>query len=139
MKKEFSNEEMLIVLLQHAKNKRLLTSKEKRIESNLKCLSISTSEIEQTFINESLIGTHVVSFKSSDPSVLVLPYFSSEGEGLTEKGEIFLKETLGFYRKEKIKIKASAFYRFVKPILQWVMGIIAALIVAYLIWKLGWK
>ena len=137
---DFSKEEILKVLLQFAGNKRKLSKEEQKIDAQLAKLPEEIVEkIAGALVKESYIKTHMVLPESKDPSVVVFPFASWENEGLTEQGEYYLKNQIDSFNVDKNEKRNQVVCGVSKSVFGWIMGIIAALIVGFLLWKFGWS
>lgn len=90
---KYTNEQFLKVMLEVAQRKRSLTNLEEKYYSSIDSLSESRkSEIISDMEKNNWISSHIVHFEQPQiPSIRILPMLSSEGEGLSQKGEINLK------------------------------------------------
>ena len=133
---EYCKEEILKVLLHFACNKRDLTKEEQRIDAQLPILPDERVEkIAGALVNESFIKTHMVIPESKN----IYPFLSWENEGLTEQGEYYLKNQIDSFIGDKKEKRNQVVCGISKTVFGWIMGIIAALIVGFLLWKFGWS
>lgn len=133
---DYSKEEILKVLLLFACNKRDLTKDEQTIDAQLANLPEERVEkIADALVKESYIETHMVIPDSNN----IFPFVSWENEGLTEQGEYYLKKQIDSFIVNKKEKRNQIVCGISKSVFVWIMGIIAALIVGFLLWKLGWS
>ena len=137
---DFSKKEILKVLLQFAGNKRQLSKEEQKIDAQLvKLPKERVEKIAGSLVKESYIKTHMVILESKDPSVVISPFTSWENEGLTEQGEYYLKNQIDSFNGDKKEKRNQVVCGISKSVFGWIMGIIAALIAGFLLWKFGWS
>ena len=129
---DFNAEELLKVMLQVAKNRRQLSGIEKKLDLKIGKVSVyRTQEIINILERNGWISTHlVVPNQPQNPSIKIFPFISSEGEGLTPKGEDELNRRIENFNKERKNKKKNTLIR----VLEW---IIAPLVIAFLIWFFG--
>ena len=135
----FDIKDIAKVLLKVAQNTRELSDIEKRFDSELEYPIGREPAILRMLEQNGYIGTHLVSIKSDSPSVVIMPFISTEGEGLTPKGENQLTELINNLKKEKKEKKVEAINGAACSTLKWILGIIAAVIAGFIIWKLSWN
>ena len=134
---DFNAEELLKVMLQVARNRRQLTDVEKKIDLKIGIVSdYRTQEIINILERNGWISTHpVFPSQPQNPSIHIFPFLSSEGEGLSPKGEDELNRRIEKYNKVRKTNRRKA----LKGIIKWIGGIITGLIIAFLIWFFGWN
>ena len=143
---KYSNEQFLKVMLEVAQRKRSLTNLEEKYYSSIDSVSESRkSEIISEMVKNCWISSHPVFFDqpqtASNTSVKIFPMQSSDGEGLSQKGEDKLEDLIKILEKEKEAKRNQfimGFLNFLKSSFGWIMGIIAAVIAGYILWKMGW-
>lgn len=133
---DYSKEDILKVLLHFACNKRDLSKEERKIDAQLPNLPEKRVEkIAGTLVKESYIKTHMVTSESNN----IYPLISWENEGLTEQGEYYLKNQIDLFIGVKKEKRNQVVCGLSRTVFGWIMGIIAALIVGFLLWKFGWS
>lgn len=135
----FNTGELIKVLLKIAQNTRELSEIEKQYDSEFGYPEEQESDILNYFEQNGYIGSHPVPIKSDSQSVVIMPYISTKGEGLTQKGEDRLKELINILKNEKKEKKVKAINEAASSTTKWILGIIATIIAGYIIWKLGWN
>lgn len=103
----FNDRHIIKVMLQIAKNKRLLSKVEAKYDLEIQDISENrTREITSYLIKEGCVSQHFVLPERTYPSIIILPYASSKGEGLSKKGEDLLEDLINSLEKGKsLKIK----------------------------------
>lgn len=143
----FNKEQVVKVMLQIATNKRSLDKVEAKYYSSIQEVSeVRKQEIVSFLEKEGCVEQHLVFMDKPSPSVVVMPFPSSEGEGLSPKGESELKDLIGFLEKEKKEKRKSVISSILKwfmeigtSIFKWIMGIVAVVIAAYICWRFGFQ
>ena len=134
----FNDRHIVKVMLQIAKNKRSLSKVEAKYDLEIQTISENrTREITSYLIKEGCVSQHLVLPERTHPSVILLPYASSEGEGLSEKGEDLLEDLIDALNEEK-SIKRRKLLLGLSKTIGWIMGIASGLIIAFLSWYFGW-
>lgn len=129
---KYSNEQLLKVMLDVAQRKRALTNIEKKYYSSFDSPSESLkSEIIREMTNKGWICTHIVQFDNRQ----TFPYISTKEEGLSKVGEDKLKDLLFKFKEKSIEKRTKN----IKIVLKCFFGVLTSLLVAYIVWKLGWN
>ena len=136
----YTNRQLLKVMLEVAKRVRTLNPIEENYFRTIDNLSDNRKkEIIRFMENKKWIKSHSHFFNQpqngSNTSTIIFPMLSSEGEGLSEKGEDKLKDIIHLLEESK---KAERNKKII-PIAKWIGGIITGLIVAFIVYKLGWN
>lgn len=148
--REFNKEQVVKVMLQIAKNKRPLSKTEEKYDLSIQdVLEVRAQEITSFLEKEGCVEQHPVFIDRPSPSVVIMPFPSSEGEGLSPKGECELEDLIGILEKEKKEKRKGIILSIFKWItggtaeaFKWIMGIVATIIggvvIAYICWHFGW-
>lgn len=138
---DFNAEELLKVMLQVARNKRQLKDIEEKIDLTIGLVSdYRTQKIINILERNEWISIHPVFLNQpQNPSIKIFPFNSSEGEGLTHKGEDELNRLIEKYNKERKNQRKNNRRKVLVEIFKWIGGIISSLIITYFIWFFGWN
>ena len=131
----FNNKDIAKVLLQRAKNTRSLSKAEEKYDSDIENVSeYKTNEITSYLIREGCISAHPVFMKPPSPDIIIMPYPSSDGEGLSEKGEDKLADLIKSFKEEE----STIFKKRLSKLIEGIIGILIAVLTAFIIWICGW-
>lgn len=136
----YTNRQLLKVMLEVAKRVRTLNPIEENYFRTIDNLSDNRKkEIIRFMENKKWIKSHSHFFNQpqngSNTSTIIFPVLLSEGEGLSEKGEDKLKDIINLFEESK---KAERTKK-ISHIAKWIGGIIAGVIIAFIVYKLGWN
>ena len=139
----FNDRHIVKVMLQIAKNKRSLSKVEAKYDLEIQTISENrTREITSYLIKEGCVSQHLVLPERTHPSIILMPYASSEGEGLSEKGEDLLEDLINALNKEKSMRRRELVSGLSKNTIGWIMGIVSGVVigvvVGFILWRCGW-
>lgn len=102
MEQKFTNKELVKVMLQVKKEHgKELSTLEKKYDSELPEVSPNDKKnISEELMHKSLIFSHTIDFKQKTGQK-IMPFFSPEGEDLTEEGYAKLACLIDEFEKEK--------------------------------------
>lgn len=136
----YSNEHLLKVMLEVAQRTRQLNCIEERYHSIIDSPSESIkSEIISEMKKNYWISSHAVLFDplqtDSNTSVDIFPMLSGEGERLTKKGKYILNGLISLFEDKRKEQRIKN----INKALKWTFRVIAALSVAFIVWRLFWN
>lgn len=134
IKCDYPKDELLKAMLLIAQRKRPLTELEQKYDKKISSISENRfDKINSLLVSQGCVEQVMVFFDRPDPSTVIMPMPTSDGQGLTETGEDELRELIESYEEE---IKSNRKAALIK-IFKWIMGILGTVIGAILIYFLG--
>ena len=139
---DYPKKDLLKAMLLIAKRERPLNRLEQKYDKEISPISENRfNQINSLLVRKRCVKEHLIVFDRPDPSTIIGPMLSSEGEGLTETGEDELRELIESYEEEMKSNRRAALKNVFGSSFGWIMGIIATVIAtvigAILIFILG--
>ena len=137
---EFRKEHVVKIMLQVAKRKRELTKLEKKYDKKIKNVDKNREEeIISLLTSKHWITQTPVFIPSQDTNQIVLPFLTSDGEGLSHSGEAKLNDLIDSLEEDRIKKRKYCISKILKYAFNTIIGILSVLVSTFLIYYFGWK
>lgn len=136
----FPKEQVIKIMLQVAKRKRELTKLERKYDKKIKDVGdYRTKEIMSLLNSKLWISQTPVFIPSPDPtSVKMFPFNSSDGEGLSPKGDAILLDLIESFERDRIGKRKDRILGVSKFTFTTIVTIVSGLVIAFLSWYFGW-
>lgn len=135
---DYPKKDLLKAMLCIAKRERPLTRLEQKYDKEISPISENRfRKINSLLVSKGCVKQVMIVFDRPDPSTVIGPMLSSDGQGLTETGEDELRELIESYQEEMKSNRRAALKNVFGASFGWIMGIIATVIGAILIFILG--